>query len=140
MNNFHEKTICNTENICGDEVGEVTTLASKRNSGKAKTERWGQKNDSLGFSFHLSVPIFLSHKNGHGLGKTLNGSPASAVPLPSESGDSADSVDLEKSKLTLGPLLRLDSDKEKFLDNPRADAFLTREYRKPFVVPTEKEV
>ena len=49
-------------------------------------------------------------------------------------------VDLEKSKLTLGPLLRLDSDKEKFVDDPRADAFLTREYRKPFIVPTEKEV
>jgi predicted dehydrogenase len=49
-------------------------------------------------------------------------------------------VDLGESKLILGLLLRLDSDKEKFLDNPTADAFLTREYRKPFVVPTEKEV
>ena len=49
-------------------------------------------------------------------------------------------VDLEKSKLTLGPLLRLDSDKEKFADNPVADALLTREYRKPFVLPTAKEV
>jgi predicted dehydrogenase len=44
-------------------------------------------------------------------------------------------VDLEKSRLTLGPLLRLDSDKEKFADNAKADAFLTRAYRKPFVVP-----
>ncbi len=43
-------------------------------------------------------------------------------------------VDVEKSKLTLGPLLRLDSGKETFLDNPKADAFLTREYRKPFVM------
>jgi predicted dehydrogenase len=49
-------------------------------------------------------------------------------------------VDLDKSKLTLGPLLRLDSDKEKFLDNSMANAFLTRDYRKPFVVPAEKEV
>jgi hypothetical protein len=49
-------------------------------------------------------------------------------------------VDLEKSKLTLGPLLRLDSDKEKFADNPVADALLTREYRKPFVLPLEKAV
>jgi hypothetical protein len=37
-------------------------------------------------------------------------------------------------------LLRLDSDKEKFLDNRMADALLTREYRKPFIVPVEKEV
>jgi predicted dehydrogenase len=49
-------------------------------------------------------------------------------------------VDLDKSKLTLGPLLRLDSDKERFLDNSMANAFLTRDYRKPFVVPAEKEV
>src|SRR5207248_6026349 len=48
-------------------------------------------------------------------------------------------VDLEKSKLTLGPLLRLDSDKEKFADHPVADALLTREYRKPFVLPTAKD-
>jgi len=49
-------------------------------------------------------------------------------------------VDLGKSKLTLGPLLRLDSEKEQFADNPVADALLTREYRKPFVLPTAKEV
>ncbi|MEO8426611.1 MAG: Gfo/Idh/MocA family oxidoreductase [Verrucomicrobiota bacterium] len=49
-------------------------------------------------------------------------------------------VDLDKSKLTLGSLLRLDSDKEKFVDNSKANALLTREYRKPFVVPAEKEV
>jgi len=49
-------------------------------------------------------------------------------------------VDLEKTKLALGRLLRLDSDKEKFLENPMADALLTREYRKPFIVQTEKEI
>jgi predicted dehydrogenase len=49
-------------------------------------------------------------------------------------------VDLEKSRLTLGPLLRLDPEKEKFLDHPTADALLTREYRKPFVVPLESGV
>jgi predicted dehydrogenase len=48
-------------------------------------------------------------------------------------------VDLEKSRLTLGALLRLDSDKETFADNPVADALLSREYRKPFVLPTAKE-
>jgi predicted dehydrogenase len=49
-------------------------------------------------------------------------------------------IDLDKSKLTLGPLLRLDSAKEKFADNPQANALLTRDYRKPFVVPTEAEI
>ncbi len=46
-------------------------------------------------------------------------------------------VDLEKAQLALGPLLRLDGHKEKFLDNPAADRLLAREYRKPFVLPAE---
>jgi len=49
-------------------------------------------------------------------------------------------VDLKKTALTLGPVLHLDSENEKFRDNPRADKLLTREYRKPFVVPSEGEV
>lgn len=49
-------------------------------------------------------------------------------------------VDLEKTKLTLGALLRMDADQEKFRDNPAADALLTRDYRKPFVVPAAREV
>ena len=49
-------------------------------------------------------------------------------------------VDLDKSKLTLGPLLQLDSDKEKFAHDPTADALLTRDYRKPFLMPAEREV
>ena len=44
-------------------------------------------------------------------------------------------VDIEKQELTLGPWLEIDSDKETFVNNPAADAFLTRDYRKPFVVP-----
>jgi predicted dehydrogenase len=49
-------------------------------------------------------------------------------------------VDLESSKLTLGLPLRLEAKKEKFLENASADALLTREYRKPFIVPAEKEI
>lgn len=49
-------------------------------------------------------------------------------------------VDLEKTPLTLGPQLRLDENREAFANNTKADAFLSREYRKPFVVPTENEV
>jgi len=49
-------------------------------------------------------------------------------------------VDWEKTKLTLGSLLRLDSDKEIFVDDAGASALLTREYRKPFVVPAEREI
>jgi len=44
-------------------------------------------------------------------------------------------VDLEKTCATLGPWLAMDPKAERFLDNPAASALLTREYRKPFVVP-----
>jgi predicted dehydrogenase len=53
---------------------------------------------------------------------------------------SENNVDLEKSPLTLGSLLRIAPGRETFLDNPEADALLTREYRKPFVVPAESEI
>jgi len=49
-------------------------------------------------------------------------------------------VDIEKTRLTVGPWLRFDPDKEQFVGNAAADAMLTREHRKPFVVPTESEV
>lgn len=47
----------------------------------------------------------------------------------------ANNVDLSKTPLTIGPVLLMDPSAEKFQDNPRANALLTREYRKPFVVP-----
>jgi predicted dehydrogenase len=49
-------------------------------------------------------------------------------------------VDLEKSPLTLGSLLRIDPEREAFLDDKPADALLTRTYRRAFVVPSEGEI
>jgi predicted dehydrogenase len=49
-------------------------------------------------------------------------------------------VDIEKTPLSIGPWIGIDSDKEQFVDNPAANAMLTREYRAPFVVPAENEV
>ncbi|MEI6772882.1 MAG: gfo/Idh/MocA family oxidoreductase, partial [Planctomycetota bacterium] len=49
-------------------------------------------------------------------------------------------VDLEKSKMTLGVKLDVSPKSEEFVGNALANKFLTREYRKPFVVPTEMEI
>ncbi len=49
-------------------------------------------------------------------------------------------VDLERTRLSVGPLLRIDSERETFSGSPAADALLTRDYRRPFVVPAESEV
>ena len=49
-------------------------------------------------------------------------------------------VDLTKTPLTLGPVLTMDTKTEIFIDNPEADAMLTREYRKGFEVPKAGEV
>lgn len=49
-------------------------------------------------------------------------------------------VELDQTKLVLGSVLFPDSEKENFIDNTTANTFLSREYRKPFVVPTESEI
>jgi len=52
----------------------------------------------------------------------------------------ANGVDIEQTRLTLGPWLEFDPDKERFVGNETANSMLTREYRGPFVVPTESDV
>ena len=44
-------------------------------------------------------------------------------------------VDVKADQLTLGAFLRLDPKTERFIGNGDADAMLTRDYRKPYVVP-----
>lgn len=44
-------------------------------------------------------------------------------------------VDPEKATLWVGPKLQFDPPREKFVNHPEADKFLTRNYRAPFVVP-----
>jgi len=48
----------------------------------------------------------------------------------------ANKVDLQKTPATLGVALNMDPKKEQFINNSEANQLLTREYRKPFVVPT----
>ncbi|MGO8926275.1 MAG: Gfo/Idh/MocA family protein [Limisphaerales bacterium] len=47
----------------------------------------------------------------------------------------ANNVDLTKTPATLGAVLRMDPQTERFIDNAEADQLLTRDYREPFVVP-----
>jgi len=47
----------------------------------------------------------------------------------------AQGVNLDKSLLRVGPLLSFDPQAEKFVGNDAANKLITREYRKPFVVP-----
>lgn len=52
----------------------------------------------------------------------------------------ANGVDLNKTPLSLGTMLKIDVDKEIFIDNNEANAMMTRDYRTPFVVPDPKDV
>ncbi|NOS68980.1 MAG: Gfo/Idh/MocA family oxidoreductase [Verrucomicrobia bacterium] len=47
----------------------------------------------------------------------------------------ANQVDVKKTPATLGKVLKVDGKKEMFIGDPEASQMLTREYRKPFVVP-----
>ena len=49
-------------------------------------------------------------------------------------------VDLKKTPISMGPLLKMDPEKEVFIDNAEANAMLTREYRDKFVVPAVDKV
>jgi len=46
-------------------------------------------------------------------------------------------LDVSKGTYQLGPMLKFNPKKEKFVDNAAADMLLTRPYRKPFVVPEQ---
>ena len=52
----------------------------------------------------------------------------------------ANEVNLDQTPLTLGPKLTFDPNAETFPGNPAANELLTREYRKPFVVPPAGQV
>jgi hypothetical protein len=47
----------------------------------------------------------------------------------------ANQVDLRRTPLTLGAVLKMDPKTERFTHNSKANQLLTRAYRKPFVVP-----
>jgi predicted dehydrogenase len=47
----------------------------------------------------------------------------------------ANKVDLHQTPLILGPALKMNPETERFTNNRKANQLLTREYRKPFVVP-----
>jgi predicted dehydrogenase len=49
----------------------------------------------------------------------------------------ANNVNLKQTPATLGAMLKMDPQTERFLGNPQADQLLTREYRQPFVVPAK---
>ncbi len=49
-------------------------------------------------------------------------------------------VDLDKYRIALGPQLQFDPEKEVFTNNDSANAWLTREYRAPYICPLAKDV
>ncbi|MCX5646221.1 MAG: Gfo/Idh/MocA family oxidoreductase [Phycisphaerae bacterium] len=55
----------------------------------------------------------------------------------SETVKGAIGLDISKNTYQLGPMLTFDPKAEKFVGNAKADALLTRPYRKPFVVPEQ---
>ena len=49
----------------------------------------------------------------------------------------ANNVDLKKTPAMLGAVLKMDPTTERFIGNSKANKMLTRDYRKPFVVPAK---
>ena len=49
-------------------------------------------------------------------------------------------IDPNETRLTLGPQLHIDNQQERFVDRDDANRLLARDYRRPFVVPSETEI
>jgi hypothetical protein len=49
-------------------------------------------------------------------------------------------INLAETKIKLGPWLKFDPKEEKYIDNSQADAYLTRPYRAPYIVPAAGQV
>jgi hypothetical protein len=68
-------------------------------------------------------------------------------PFSSEEGNEAfnrmrshlqeNEIDLEKTQVCVGRALTINPKTESFVDNAEANKLLTREYRKPFVIPEQ---
>jgi predicted dehydrogenase len=94
---------------------------------------------------HISSALCHTGNISHRLGQPL--SPESILSAIKGSGElaeglgrmeehlGANKVDLRKTPLVLGAALRMNPKTERFINNPEANQLLTREYRKPFVVP-----
>ncbi len=52
----------------------------------------------------------------------------------------ANGVDLNKTPLAMGPMLKFDNETERFTNNDEANSMLTRKYRKGFEVPSADKV
>jgi predicted dehydrogenase len=97
------------------------------------------------FEGHLSSALCHTGNISHRLGDQLDpdqiaaGIKASAGALDAfermKQHLAANNVDLRKTRLTLGPVLKMDVKTERFTNSREADALLTRLYRRPFVVP-----
>ena len=52
----------------------------------------------------------------------------------------ASKVELDKTPMSVGPLLKFDNETKRFTNNDEANAMLTREYRAPYIVPKPENV
>jgi predicted dehydrogenase len=94
---------------------------------------------------HLSSALCHTGNISYRLGKQLSPEEIreqiTADPLALEACERAyehlraNGVNLEETRAALGPVLKMDPKTERFLDHDQASALLTRDYRKPYVVP-----
>jgi predicted dehydrogenase len=130
----------NGENHFADFIGAVRSrnrdeLNAEIEKGHLSTGLCHVANISHRLGQKTTVADIQSFLSGAGLHEEVR---ATFDRMVGHLGDNA--VDLSKTPLTLGAMLAIDSPNERFVNNPAADALRGREYRKPFVVPSESEL
>lgn len=102
---------------------------------------------------HLSSALCHLGNISYLLGEDVNAKESQAKVAQFKSEDNAsetldrtlahladNNIDLDKTKLRVGAILKIDPKAENFPEQPEADGLLTREYRAPFVVPAAGKV
>jgi hypothetical protein len=102
---------------------------------------------------HLSSALCHTGNISYRLGDASNDQDLSAVakamPHSDEVSDTYErtvahlkdnKVDLKATPMTVGPVLKFDPVEENFGSNASANALLTRDYRKPYIVPSASDV
>jgi hypothetical protein len=113
----------------------VAAVRSRRNTDLKADVLEGHLSSALCHTGNISYRLGVEHSPDE-IRDAVKATPDLAEALGRmEQHLAANNVDLHRAPATLGAVLKMDPRSEQFQGNHMANLLLTREYRKPFVVP-----
>ncbi len=116
-------------------ISFIKAMRSRKTSDLTADILEGHLSSALCHTGNLSYRLGSPHSRDEIADAVKNKKKVSEALLRVEEHLAANDVDFTKTPARLGVLLEMDPKTERFADNNEANQLLTREYRKPFVVP-----